>query len=97
MYILERHVSETMAIVALSLYVQEDALLSVTLVFTFGLVEVSYLFVESADLNLIATGKVFLACNNFASEIAMIPYVPFESFAGYMFWLLIDKNKDILI
>lgn len=89
MYMLVRHISETMAIAALSLYIFEAVLLSVAQVFAYGLVEVSHLFSVSADLNLVATGEILLACKSFAGEVAMIPF----GIGAIMFYYLLLKSK----
>jgi len=89
MYMLVRHISESMALVALSLYIFEAVLLAVAQVFAFGLVEVSHLFSVSADLNLVTTGEVLLACKSFAGEIAMIPF----GIGAIIFYYLLLKAK----
>jgi hypothetical protein len=89
MYMLGRNVSETMAIVALSLYILEAVLLALAQVFAFGLVEVSRLFSISADINLIAIGEIFLVCKSFAGEIAMIPF----GIGAILFYYLLLKAE----
>ena len=77
------------SIVALSLYIFEAVLLSVAQVFAFGLVEVSHMFVSSADTNLFAIGEVLLASKSFAGEIAMIPF----GIGAIMFYYLLLKAE----
>ena len=91
MYRAAGHINKTMAIVALSLYILEAALLALAQVFAFGLVEVSDLFTTSLDVNLLAIGKILFASKEFAGKIAMIPF----GIGAVLFYYLLMKAKTI--
>jgi len=91
MYRAAGYINKTIAIIALSLYIFEAVLLATSQVFVFGLVEVSHLFSISVDTNLIALGKVFLSCKEFAGQIAMIPF----GIGAILFYYLLLKARII--
>ena len=91
MYRAAGHINKTIAITALSLYIFEAALLAVGQVFVFGLVEVGHLYSASLDSNLLALGKVFLTCREFAGQIAMIPF----GIGAILFYYLLLKAKVV--
>ncbi len=91
MYRAAGHINKTIAITALSLYIFEATFLGVGQVFVFGLVEVSNLYSASPDTNLIAIGKVFLACKEFVGQINMIPF----GIGAVLFYYLLLKAMVI--
>ncbi len=91
MYVLVRHINKTLAIVALSLYILESALLSIAQIFAYSLVAVSSMFVSNSDTSLLAIGEILLACKSFAGEIAMIPF----GIGAIIFYFLLLKASVI--
>jgi len=89
MYRAAGHKGKTMAVIALSMYIFEAALLAVGQVFVFGLVQASRIYSISGDANLLALGKVLLSCREFAGEMAMIPF----GVGAILFYYLLMKAK----
>ncbi len=89
MYRVAGHKGKTIAIIALSFYIFEAVLLVVGQVFIFGLLEVSKLYLISADASLLAMGKMLLACKEFAGQMAMIPF----GLGAILFYYLLMKAK----
>ena len=89
MYRVSEHINKTMAMVALSLYIFEAALLAIGQVFVFGLVQVSVMYSTSLDVNLIALGEILFNCREFAGQIAMIPF----GIGAILFYYLLLKAE----
>ena len=89
MYQVAGHKNKTMAISALSLYIFEAVLLSVSQLFVFGLVDVSKQYLVSLDTNLFSIGNILLSCSEFAGKMAMIPF----GIGAMIFYYLLLKAK----
>ena len=85
------HVNKTMAMIALSFYLFEAALVAIGQTFVFGLVNASQLYLSSGDAGLLTLGDVLLSCRHFAGEIAMIPF----GLGAIPFYYLLMKNGTI--
>lgn len=91
MYMAAGHINKTMAMIALSCYIFEAIFNAVSQVFTFGLVEVSRLYITGGDTGLASLGTVLLSCRYFAYKIAMLPF----GLGAILFYYLLMKAKII--
>ena len=89
MYRVAGHKGKTMAVIALSMYIFEAALLEVGQVFVFGLVEASQLYSISGDATLLTFGKILLSCSEFAGKMGMIPF----GIGAILFYYLLLKAE----
>ena len=91
MYRVAGHKGKTIAIIALSMYILEAAMLVVGQVFVFGLVRASQLYSISGDATLLYLGEILLSCRGFAGEMAMIPF----GIGAILFYYLLLKAEIV--
>ncbi len=91
MYQAASHINKSIALIALSLYIFEAALLAVSQIFVFGLVETSHLFLTSSNVNLLHIGEILLSCKEFAGQMAIIPF----GVGAVLFYFLLLKAEII--
>lgn len=91
MYLTAGHMNKAMAMIALSFYLLEAALIVVSQVFVFGLVRVSQLSMSSGDAGLDSLAKVLLICRDFSAKMAIIPF----GLGALLFYYLLMKAQII--
>jgi len=68
------HINRTAALIALSFYIFEALLLSVSQIFVFALADVSRLYALGPGGALESAGGTLLICHDFAARMAIIPF-----------------------
>lgn len=91
MYRAAGYISNTIGLVALSLYIFEAVLLALGQVFVFGVVEVSQLFANTPSQSLLDLAKVLYAIKDFTLKINMIPF----GIGAALFYYLLFKAQII--